>query len=117
MSTQPGTGLARFAEVVALLVKQPRTITELSEAMGQDKPNDQPARYINALRAEGLLYVKEWRQQFNGRGKPWPVYAWQPSVLELPDAPRPECTPRPPKAGKRDLARQRREAASCTTPA
>lgn len=110
-TTQPGAGLARFAEVVALLVKQPRTVTELSVAMGQQIPNDQPYRYIKALRAEGLLYVKEWRWHYTGCGRPAPVYAWQPTICELPDAAKPSREPKPPKVGKREIARQRRAAA------
>lgn len=81
---QPGPQLERWAGFVAFMFKQPRTVRELGEALGID--GDTPYRYINALRAESLLYIAEWKQVANT----WTaVYAWQPSVAELPDAPRP----------------------------
>lgn len=82
------SNVACFAEAVALLVKQPRTLVELAAAMGHKKDNT-ARRYVRALRDEGLVYIKEWRWTDSlGRGRPCPVWAWQPSVCEMADAPR-----------------------------
>ena len=76
--------IERFAELVSLIVKGPRTVSELCDLLGG------PARHtvygqINALHAEGLVYVSDWR---GAKGCPAPVYAWQPRVAELRDVPR-----------------------------
>ena len=88
-SRRTGTGLACFAEVIALLVKQPRSNIELVEARGQENDNGQVGAYLKALRAEGLIYIKRWIRGRNGRSRFIPVWAWQPSVLHFPDAPHP----------------------------
>lgn len=75
----------RFAQVVALFVKQPRTVNELREALDVTS-KEQPYRYIRALRSEGLLYVSEWRRCGS---TDTPVYAWQPSVCHYSDARKP----------------------------
>ncbi len=83
-----GKGLARFAEAVSLLMKAPRTPSDLASAMGTTN-SDQPYRYLRPLRDEGAVYIKEWRSPPPGGGRYAPVYAWQPSVCAHPDAPKP----------------------------
>jgi hypothetical protein len=83
---KPTPHIARFAEAIALLTKQPRTPLELSTALGT--LNKMTAyKYITALREEGLIYVREWVPGVSG--KPSPRYAMQPSVCAFADAPRP----------------------------
>jgi hypothetical protein len=85
-----GPHLARFAEVTAYFFKAPHTVPELRAWLGTSN-QDISYRYVDALRGEGLLYIREWRK--GRKGPPAPVYAWQPSVGELPDAPRPVREP------------------------
>jgi hypothetical protein len=85
-SVKAGPMLERFAEVVAFFVKKPRTIPELNAWLGTQQ-RDTGYRYVDALRSEGLLYILEWRK--GATGVEVAVYAWQPSVAERPDAPRP----------------------------
>lgn len=91
-----GMNRQRFAEAIALLMKQPRSAPQLREAMGI-KNDDQAHGYIAALRGEGLLYVKEWRRQVPGPMVA--VYGWQPMVCFHEDASKP-----PPKI-KRPVSR------------
>lgn len=84
---EPGTRQQRFAEIVALLFKQPRSIPELRTALGLKKCSSSLYQAVRSLKDEGLLYIVRWERNRLG---PWsPVYAWQPSVAELEDAPKP----------------------------
>lgn len=87
-SIKAGPNHLRMAEAAALLMKEPRTISELADAM-EASNKDLVYRYIDAFRGEGLVYVKEWRK--HSRGALGAVYAWQSSVCALEDAPRPRC--------------------------
>lgn len=78
---------ARFAALVALLVKLPRTVKEIQTALGYGDRRS-VEMLIHHLRGEGLVYLKEWRQAHR-YAKLQPVYAWQPSVCEMPDTPQP----------------------------
>ncbi len=81
-----GKNLARFAEAIALLVKQPRTPAELKEHL-ESRSAAQAYAYLDALYDEGLIYVSGWRKPPHGRMVP--VYAWQPSVCAMQDVPQP----------------------------
>ena len=82
-----GKGLAKFAEAVSLLMKSPRTPSDLARAMGTTN-SAQPYRYIRPLHAEGALYIKDWRPPAVS-GRYVPIFAWQPSICAHPDAPKP----------------------------
>lgn len=83
---------ARFAALVALFVKQPRTRREVQLLLGIYDRRSVEA-HIGFLCGEGLLYIKEWRMA-NLHAKPKAVYAWQPGVCEMPDAPEPRVARR-----------------------
>lgn len=74
----------RVAEAVALIMKRPRTEDDIAELLGVSSSSARA--YIEPLRDEGLLYIHHWIK--NANGLPTPVYAWQPSVCEKPDAPK-----------------------------
>ena len=76
----------RFAGVVALLTKAPRTQTELSRLLGVPLKNG-VYKHLEALKEEGLIYIHDWA---NASGNYIAVYAWQPTGREVPDAVRPE---------------------------
>jgi len=75
--------MERFAQAVALMVKRSRTADELRDALGTCQM-DQAYDYIHAMRGEGLLYICGWRKTANG-GRAAAIYAFQPSVCEMPD--------------------------------
>jgi predicted ArsR family transcriptional regulator len=81
-----GKTLRRYAEVVALLMKKPRSIAELHEELGVTYTGNGVHVLIHALRAEGLVYVADWTRDGHS---PRPVFAWQPSVCAYVDAAKP----------------------------
>ena len=85
MSTQTRT-IVRIAELIAFVMKQPRTHHELRRAIGLP-PNHSLLRHLEALQAEGLVYIAGWKRGWGGRL--YPVYGWQPSVCHFPDVPKP----------------------------
>lgn len=91
----PNGTAARFAALVALLVKAPRTEREI-QILLEWSDYRAPAAHLKLLRDEGLVYVKSWRRRRNA--KPIATYAWQPSVMECPDAPEPVVARRTPVA-------------------
>jgi hypothetical protein len=78
--------IARIVAAVALLMKQPRTVRELGQALDLYHADD-AAHYIALMHGEGMLYIAQWRQH---RSTWTAVYAWQgEGVCAMPDAPRP----------------------------
>lgn len=75
-----------FAAMAALLVKKPRTVRELADCMGL-RSTTTLYRNLEALRAEGLVYIGEWKYTHKAVAA---VYAWQPSVCCFTDARRPD---------------------------
>lgn len=87
---------AKFAEMVALLVKAPRTAGELAEML-EYRDAGIAEKSLNCLRDEGLVYIKEWRRVTVGRYlKLKAIYAWQPSICEFTDA----CVPASTKSSR-----------------
>ena len=80
---QPRSNLGRFVDFIALIVKKPRTLNELAQAMGV-KRSQTLRDYVHALHDEGLIYVSGWQETVT---KPAPIYAWQPSVCCFQDVP------------------------------
>lgn len=74
-----------WAEFLALLIKQPRTVPELMELTGSGHQN--VASRIEALHGEGLVYRSGWRKP--NRGRIAAVWSWQPSVCAHEDVPAP----------------------------
>ena len=83
---RPNGSAARFAAMVALLVKKPRTEREIQIAL-EWTDYRAPKAHLQLLRDEGLVYILSWRKRRNA--KPIATYAWQPSVAECTDAPEP----------------------------
>lgn len=82
---------SHMADLAACLVKGPRTIREIATYLGtEDRLSGRQHQLITnrlrSFRAAGLVYVAEWRGTATALA---PVYAWQPSIAERPDAPRP----------------------------
>ena len=83
----------RFAELIAFLMKRPRSAEELcAVAEISRRSYDSVLRILDALRAEGCVHILEWHT--NRCGRPTAIYAWQKSVFALPDAPAPVARPR-----------------------
>jgi len=84
---------ARFAAMVALLVKKPRTEKELQHEL---EYSDRRAvdMHLRLLRDEGLVYIQSWR--LRRKSTALAIYAWQPSVAERTDAPEPVVARRMP---------------------
>lgn len=93
---------ARFAALVALLVKMPRTVKEIQTALGYGDRRS-VEMLIHHLRGEGLVYLKEWRQAHR-YAKLQAVYAWQPSICEHADTP-------PPMVARRGVTHHNRDSA------
>lgn len=77
------TLIRKILDVLALLRKQPRTLEQLV-----DLTEMSPAAikgYLQAARDEGFVYVLE-RRRVPRRGPRTPVFAWQPTPFEIPDA-------------------------------
>jgi hypothetical protein len=77
--------LEKLLDVVALMMKGPRTVPELAAAM-QPCHQDTPYEYVRLMRDAGLLYVKEWRPVHSFNRSHVAVYAFQPTPYERPDA-------------------------------
>lgn len=89
----------RIVELIALLVKAPRTEDELTALVGYCD-NRLALRQLRLLRDEGLVYIKEWRWGYAGRYlKLKALYAWQPSICEFTDA----CAPASGKSSRRAI--------------
>ena len=86
---------ARVVDMIALLIKRPRSAAELRKLCGYSdiRATDM---YLQLLREEGLIYVQDWILGYRNRSKPRAIYAWQPSVSHLGDAPQPEIARRAP---------------------
>lgn len=69
------------AEYLALIMKGRLTIRNLCEAAGVSYRHNAAVKgWVEAYRTVGLVYIYE----YNARQEP--VYAFQPSLYELPDA-------------------------------
>jgi hypothetical protein len=91
-SSDNGKMIRSVTEVVALLMKQPRTMPELIDATGRNSNrgwNRNISLTIKALHGEGLIYVQMYRRQYGVSGPSVAVWAWQPSVCAMEDAQRP----------------------------
>lgn len=75
--------LARTADLIALVMKKPRTIRELAELMGV-KNHESVRHWIKAFQAEGLVYVTDfpWPAEV---GQPAALFAWQAKPFERQD--------------------------------
>lgn len=80
--------LDRFAELVALVMKSPRTAAELSRLIGV-KNTTVVYRQLEALKQEGVIYISGWKKNQCG-GPHMAIYSWQPSVCEREDAAKPK---------------------------
>lgn len=80
MAKKPGTVRAydSAAEIVAALMKSPRSVDDLSGEIGISKNSIR--KYLNAFRRSGVAYQKL------RPGRTLAIYALQPSLFELPDA-------------------------------
>lgn len=83
-----GKNIAQVVKAVALMYAKARTNAELSRAMEIDPKHPTTMRYIEAMRANGLLYILEWPYPHS------PRYAWQPAGERIADAPKPLRRPR-----------------------
>lgn len=72
------------AIVAAEIMKGPSSLKALCLALGvRDRSTDFARQYVEAFRAQGLVYVHSWwRNQYE-------LWAWQPQPFMLPDAPKP----------------------------
>lgn len=67
----------RIADILMLLIKQPRTARELSDLSGMDITTVR--RYLAAFTDEGLVKKQESR-----RGRIHFIYTWAPYPLQSP---------------------------------
>ena len=95
-SGQRFSPVTKVIEVVALVVKLPRSRRDICDVLGLSTRNGSVDTILRGLRDEGLIYIESWSRR--GMVGNWtPVFAWQPSVCALPDAPRP--VPKDPYRG------------------
>lgn len=77
-----GSYKAYGAELIAALMKSPRTIRELAEFMGANPKSGAQeqgiSRWLQELHKSGVIYVKGGRQR---RGRYAAVYAMQPALF------------------------------------
>lgn len=73
-------------DTVALLVKQPRSVTEILSIQGVDTDGGYRTsvnRLFTGLHGEGIIRICAWK------GPRTPVYEWQPAPFQNPDVPKP----------------------------
>lgn len=81
--------LERFSAIVGFLMKQPRTTKALHELLGVRHSGNGVLILLDALRAEGAVYICEWQETGSAVNRYVEVYAWQPSICHFADAKRP----------------------------
>ena len=96
-------GQLEIAAVIASeLMRGPQSLKSLCLMLGvRERSTTLPRRYVQAYRAQGLVYIHSWwRNQY-------PVYSWQPHPWALPDVPQP---PNRPEREKLEAAARRKAA-------
>lgn len=84
MNEQARSPVERFADLMMMIRKHPRTIRDLCEVEGIRRADATVTRYVKAMHEAGHVYIVGWRDA--GHGPAAAVYAWQPEPFQFEDA-------------------------------
>ncbi len=98
------------AELVAAIVKAPRTMRELCEMT--DMTSETVNAWVREFMASGVVYIADYRK--NATGSDSPVYGWVKD--DEADVPAPELATNPAAVRVRTNYRKRRQAARLSAP-
>lgn len=100
---KPNGQIVRMVDVIAALMKWPRTISEITDYC--DLSEWKVRALLESLRAAGVVYISGWKKSTGTGGRLAAIYSMQKAVFDMADVPKPSDGNRKPKVRRVDKPR------------